>query len=45
MMSGDAAFINTSRLNLQKYATQDNLARPLFEYLFYVENDAKRVSQ
>ncbi|OXA61828.1 tetratricopeptide repeat protein 8 [Folsomia candida] len=38
----DAAFINVSRLNLHKYGREDALAKPLFEYLFYVENDAKR---
>ena len=46
MVSGGdgAPFINVSRLNLQKYATEENIAKGLFEYLFYVENDAKHVS-
>jgi hypothetical protein len=47
MISGngeeDGPFINVSRLNIQKYAGQESLAKPLFEYLFYVENDAKHV--
>ncbi|ODN06000.1 Tetratricopeptide repeat protein 8 [Orchesella cincta] len=38
---GEGPFINVSRLNMQKYATHDGLAKPLFEYLFYVENDTK----
>lgn len=42
--SGDGPFINVSRLNMQKYASHDGLAKPLFEYLFYVENDTKHVS-
>lgn len=41
--SGDGPFINVSRLNMQKYASHDGLAKPLFEYLFYVENDTKHV--
>jgi hypothetical protein len=48
MISGngeeDGPFINVSnRLNIQKYTGQESLAKPLFEYLFYVGNDAKHV--
>lgn len=32
-------FVNLSRLNYNKYATKQSLAKPLFEYIFYHEND------
>ena len=38
-----AGFINVGRLNLSKYASQTTLAKALFEYIFYVENDEKMV--
>jgi tetratricopeptide repeat protein 8 len=34
-------FINISRINIMKYAGQETIAKALFEYLFYVENDTK----
>jgi len=37
-------FIQLSRLNLGKYAAQGNIAKPLFEYIFYHENDIRHVS-
>ena len=37
-------FIQLSRLNLGKYATQGTIAKPLFEYIFYHENDIRHVS-
>nr|CAB3267347.1 tetratricopeptide repeat protein 8 [Phallusia mammillata] len=34
-------FINLSRLNYNKYAMRPNLAKVLFEYIFYHENDVR----
>ncbi|XP_068802864.1 tetratricopeptide repeat protein 8 isoform X2 [Struthio camelus] len=39
----DGPFINTSRLNLAKYAQKPKLAKALFEYIFHHENDVKNV--
>lgn len=36
------AFINLSRLNVNKYAGESSIALPLFEYLIYQENDIRR---
>lgn len=41
--SPDGPFVNVSRLNFNKYAAQANVAKPLFEYLFYHENDVRNV--
>lgn len=38
-------FIQLSRLNINKYASKPGLAKPLFEYIYYHENDARTVSQ
>ncbi|KAK7792364.1 hypothetical protein R5R35_009964 [Gryllus longicercus] len=38
-------FIQLSRLNLGKYASQPNVARPLFEYIFYHENDVRHAME
>lgn len=38
----DGPFIETSRLNLPKYA-RAKTAKPLFEYLFYHQHDVERV--
>ncbi|KFD64961.1 hypothetical protein M514_11552 [Trichuris suis] len=38
--TGEGAFINVSRLNLSKYASRQEVSRPLFEYLFFKLNDA-----
>lgn len=40
---GNGPFINTSRLNILKYAADETVAKALFEYLFYVDNDTKHV--
>lgn len=39
----DGPFIQISRLNLTKYAAQKTVAKPLFEYIFYHENDVRNV--
>ncbi len=39
----DGPFVNVSRLNFSKYAAQPALNKPLFEYLFYHENDVRNV--
>ena len=42
MLSGsDEAFINISRLNFTKYAANPALAKTLFEYILYRENDVR----
>lgn len=38
-------FIQLSRLNVTKYASQQSIAKPLFEYIYYHENDARYVSK
>ena len=46
MLEGpDGQFINLARLNLNKYAESPNLAKPLFEYIFYHENDVRNALQ
>ncbi|CAG0924390.1 unnamed protein product, partial [Notodromas monacha] len=37
----DGPFINIARLNLSKYCSDAGLAKPLFEYILYQENDVK----
>lgn len=37
-------FIQLSRLNITKYAGQQCIAKPLFEYIYYHEHDARYVS-
>lgn len=37
-------FIQLSRLNVAKYASQQSIAKPLFEYIYYHEHDARYVS-
>ncbi|XP_035738125.1 tetratricopeptide repeat protein 8-like isoform X2 [Vespa mandarinia] len=34
-------FIQLSRLNIAKYANQPSIAKPLFEYIYYHEHDAR----
>ena len=41
--SPDGPFINLARLNLSKYAARPDLAKSLFEYIFYNENDVRTV--
>ncbi|XP_067009635.1 tetratricopeptide repeat protein 8 [Anabrus simplex] len=38
-------FIQMSRLNLGKYATQPNVSKALFEYIFYHENDIRHAME
>ncbi|XP_047002397.1 tetratricopeptide repeat protein 8 [Schistocerca americana] len=38
-------FIQISRLNLGKYAANPSIAKPLFEYLFYHENDVRHAME
>lgn len=40
----DGPFIQLTRLNMGKYAAEPNLAKPLFEYIYYHENDIRHVS-
>lgn len=42
--SGEGPFINLARLNVAKYASQQNIAKALFEYIYYHENDVRHVS-
>ncbi|CAG2189132.1 BBS8 [Mytilus edulis] len=37
----DGPFINLGRLNFTKYASRQNLAKSLFEYIFHHENDVR----
>lgn len=41
---GDGPFINLARLNVAKYAGQQNIAKALFEYIYFHENDVRHVS-
>nr|CAD7455464.1 unnamed protein product [Timema tahoe] len=41
----DGPFIQLSRINLSKYATQPSIAKPLFEYIFYHENDIRHAME
>jgi tetratricopeptide repeat protein 8 len=45
MLSSSDQFINLSRLNFSKYAEMSYLAKPLFEYIFYHENDIRSALQ
>ena len=45
MLSSPEQFINISRLNFTKYAEIPSLAKPLFEYIFYHENDVRNALQ
>lgn len=38
-------FVNLSRLNVDKYATDPQVNRNLFEYIFYHEGDMKIAHQ
>lgn len=38
---GDGEFIHVARLNLIKYAKRPEIAKCLFEYLYYVADDMK----
>lgn len=41
---GEGPFINLARLNVAKYASQQNIAKALFEYIYFHENDVRHVS-
>ncbi|XP_037081086.1 tetratricopeptide repeat protein 8-like [Pollicipes pollicipes] len=41
LSSPDGPFINLARLNLAKYAKEPTVAKPLFEYILYHENDIR----
>lgn len=41
----DETFINVARLNLPQYASLPQLAKPLFEYLYFVQGDVKNVGR
>ena len=45
MLSSDGVFINLARLNLSKYASKPHLAKALFQYIYYHENDVKKVKE
>jgi tetratricopeptide repeat protein 8 len=38
-------FIILTRLNMAKYATQQSIAKPLFEYIYHHEQDVPKVGQ
>lgn len=38
----DGPFINLARLNVAKYAAIPNVAKPLFDYIYYHENDIRQ---
>lgn len=40
----DGPFIQVSRLNMPKYAANKLVAKALFEYIYYHENDIRNVS-
>uniref|UniRef100_A0A1B6C7L1 Tetratricopeptide repeat protein 8 n=1 Tax=Clastoptera arizonana TaxID=38151 RepID=A0A1B6C7L1_9HEMI len=44
MNQPDAPFIQVTRLNLAKYAADQRLAKPLFQFIFYHENNVRHVS-
>lgn len=41
----DGPFVQVSRLNFSKYAKSPQLAKPLFEYLFYHEGDVRNAME
>lgn len=41
MSQRDGPFINLARLNVGKYAGKPNVAKALFEYIFYHENSIR----
>ncbi|XP_071080081.1 tetratricopeptide repeat protein 8-like [Haliotis cracherodii] len=41
LSNADGPFINLARLNFNKYAARQNLAKALFEYIFHHENDVR----
>ena len=45
LSSPEGQFINLSRLNFSKYAEISNLNKPLFEFIFFHENDIRNALQ
>ena len=41
----DGPFINMARLNIGKYSKRPNIAKALFEYIFYHENSIREYSK
>lgn len=41
MSQRDGPFINLARLNVGKYAARPNVAKALFEYIYYHENSIR----
>ena len=41
MSQKDGPFINLARLNIGKYSGRPNIAKALFEYIFYHENSVR----
>lgn len=39
----DGPFINFARLNISKYASKPNIAKHLFEYAYFHDNDIRQV--
>lgn len=37
-------YFQIARLNMSKYAADERVAKPLFQYIFYHENDVRNVS-
>lgn len=40
----DGPFVNISRLNFPKYASDKQLSKLLFNYIYYQQNDIRNVS-
>jgi tetratricopeptide repeat protein 8 len=45
LSSPDGQFLNLARFDFHKYAQLPSLAKPLFEYIFYHENDMRNALQ
>ena len=41
----DGPFINLARLNIGKYSKRPNVAKALFEYIFYHENSMREAME
>ncbi len=41
----DGPFINLARLNVGKYSKRPNIAKALFEYIFYHENSMREAME
>jgi tetratricopeptide repeat protein 8 len=45
LSSPDGQFLNLARLDFAKYSQKQALSKPLFEYIFYHENDMRNALQ